>query len=214
MICTDKTSECLAIFDAQYPGRGYKPLPLVGVYWLVWHKTGLSTPGTDNPNPVSDADLDAVTMVYRFAQSPDPWPRGLGTGGRVPYHILVRPDGATEQALPLTVQGAHARAYNGRSIAVALVGDCDKAPPCEAQYLACVELAARILPINGGLRSVGHTDLPGASWDATKRCPGSHLDPAQIASDAARLLPSDWRYWTAARAVQWARDGGVVVWGG
>lgn len=208
-IIVDRTKECRDIFQAVYPGREYKLLPFLGVRWLVDHKTGLSQLGPDNPNPVQDVDLDGPTLVDRFARSPAMPPAGLGTGGRAPYHILVRRDAAAtaEQLLPLTVQGCHSRGYNGRSWALAFVGET----PTDAQYRRIVEVSAILLPANGGLWNTGHTELPGASGDPNKRCPGPGLLPDQVASDAVRAMPFDWDTWSNDRIRSAIQAAGFVL---
>lgn len=67
--------------------------------------------------------------------------------GFVPYHILVDADGKAHQMLDLDVVGAHAGAWNDRTIAIACPGDFRSEPPAaltvEAVIKACEQLRAQ-----------------------------------------------------------------------
>jgi hypothetical protein len=175
-----------------YDGHG-KPMQWSDIQFLVVHRTDLAQLGPDNPNPIPDEQLNGPELCQRFHDAPLQAPRGLGTGGRPPYHFLVCHDGHVEQCLPLYVRGAHAVGYNWRSIAVAVVGRCDRTELRPGQWSALVDLCLKLAPINGGLDIVGHTALPGGSGDPNKRCPGKFCDPYIVEMDVARKLPVGWR---------------------
>jgi hypothetical protein len=173
----DVTAGC----SGQNPGR----LERERIRLLVIHRTSLSKPGDDNPDPVSDLLLDGPRLALRFRNTL------LGTGGAVPYHFLVLIDGEVQQLLPLSVRGAHSKGYNHESIAVAVVGaNLEHQKPLDMQLDSLVRLVAILRGINGGLRIVGHTDLPGASADPNKVCPGPYLAAADIDRMASSYLPT------------------------
>ncbi len=154
------------------------------IHTLVLHRTDLSRNTPHNPHPISDLMLTGPELAKRFRV------RGLGTGGLTPYHFLVLVDGAVQQLLPLSVVGSHARDYNYASIAVAVVGaKLETQPPLHVQSDSLVRLVAVLRGINGGLDVVGHTDLPGASEDPKKKCPGPFIVPAEVARLAMGLQP-------------------------
>lgn len=154
-----------------YDGKG-KPILFIDLAFVVIHRLSLAHKTEENPNPVPDASLDAMDIVEIFKN------HGMGTGGRPPYHIIIRRDplGTIEQILPIMVQGAHAIGYNSRSIAVAVIGNSDERPPTSEQHAGLVKVCQTLCRLNHGLQLVGHTDLPGApSGDPSKKCPGQYL---------------------------------------
>jgi hypothetical protein len=175
--------------------RNGQVLPRTVLSHLVIHRTDLDTlDPRANPDPVPNELLDGPALALRFNSV------GLGTGGLIPYHFLLRADAliwTLEQILPLSVRGAHAVGFNWRGIGVAAVGDFRKYPPPAGQYNKLVKLCALLIPINGGLVTAGHTDLSGASVDASKVCPGSFLPVKVLAGHALATLPADWNRWSA-----------------
>jgi hypothetical protein len=175
--------------------RNVHVLPRPALSHLVIHRTDLDhLDPVANPNPVPNELLDGPALALRFNNP------GLGTGGAIPYHFLLRSDPGLwtlEQLLPLSVRGAHAVGFNWRGIGVAAVGDFRKyAPPAE-QYDKLVKLVALLIPIQRGLITAGHTDLAGASADANKVCPGAFLPVKVLAASALATLPTDWNLWPA-----------------
>lgn len=169
---------------------------------VVLHRTSLSRHTPHNPHPVSDLLLDGPQLAKRFRNT------GLGTGGQVPYHFLVLVDGTVQQLLPLTRVGSHAKGYNTSSIGVAVVGsDLERRAPLHLQIDALVRLVAVLRGLNGGLRVVGHTALPGASTDPGKVCPGPHIVPDEIDRRAASYLPQGY---SAAHVAAALEQAGVV----
>jgi len=136
--------------------------------YIVIHRVSLANYDKDqNPDPISDELLNAKEVALRFKN------KALGTLGYTPYHILIKQNGTIEQMLPLSVRGAHSKGYNWCSWAVAVVGNTDQNEIKDAQYHPLV-LVCKYLS-RPGLEIVGHTDLPGASADPNKKCPGRFL---------------------------------------
>lgn len=200
----DRTAEC----RAANPNNTAILLRLA-ISHLVVHRTDLDTLDPEaNPDPVPNDQLDGPALALRFAN-----PR-LGTAGRIPYHFLLRADEPTwtlEQMLPLSARGAHAIGYNWRAIGVAAVGDFRRYPPQPGAYDKLVRLCGLLIPINGGLLTVGHTDLPGAAADTTKVCPGSYLPVKPLAAQALASLPEGWMGWTEGAVTARLTLAGIVV---
>jgi hypothetical protein len=99
----------------------------------------------------------------------------------VPYHFMIEPDGGIFQYLPIAARGAHARRSNGRSIAIACVGDYDKRRPRAAmlnslrwlvKWLALDDQIGFVTRQDQGLLVVrGHDEVR----DQPKGCPGRYL---------------------------------------
>jgi hypothetical protein len=155
--------------------------------YLVIHRISLAQKADGNPDPIPDAMLSAVDIAEIFS---DP---KMGTGGLCPYHFLIRKDGTVEQMLPLLTRGAHSIGYNSKSIAISVAGDYRKERATQEMIGRVAAVCAHLIPINGGLRIVGHTQLPNASADAGKVCPGDGLHPYAISTRATMDMPQDWR---------------------
>lgn len=171
MVITDRTAEC---YDGE--GRILKPWHLK---YIIVHRISLSQRTEANPKPIPDKELNAVEIADRFKHPLMP------TRGRPPYHAVVLQDrdATVEQMLPLSIKGAHALRHNWCSLAVAIVGNTDERPASKQQYEALRDICRVWAPINGGLLVVGHTELPGASGDPNKRCPGRYISLAPIAAE-------------------------------
>lgn len=99
---------------------------------------------------------------------------GSYTGGQMPYHFLCFKDGRCEQALAIMDTGPHALVWSQRAIAVAMVGDFHlNDTPTAEQWATTVNLCAVLGWWMGAYQLRGHTELPNASKDPKKRCPGS-----------------------------------------
>ena len=172
-----------------YPGGGL-PLRHQDVQYAVIHWTSLAKRVPENPNPIQDGLLTGPLLAQAFRQN-----ALLGTGKRVPYHVLILDDdkGTAQQLLPMSIRGSHARGYNRFSWAVAVVGE--GRPPSPPQRERLVQILAAWLPANGGLRVKGHMELPGASADPNKSCPGPWINPTVLGDEAKRILPPSWRTW-------------------
>jgi len=136
--------------------------------------------------PIPDEELDGPAVAARFAdrrlapKGAPSWTRrpGTYTGGEMPYTFLARTDGIIDQCLPVRELAPHARRWNTAGLSLAAAGDFRRRKPTPAQLSAVVYFSA--LWWAAGLQIVGHTELPDASTDPTKRCPGEHLAPNNI----------------------------------
>lgn len=100
----------------------------------------------------------------------DGWHKDRGWSG-IGYHFVIRRTGVIELGRDINVAGAHAKGYNGRSVAVCLVGGIDKmgqsvANFTDSQYAALDDLVATLARIYPLATTVGHRDL-----DPQKDCP-------------------------------------------
>jgi N-acetyl-anhydromuramyl-L-alanine amidase AmpD len=156
---------------------------LTHIRYCVVHRISLAQyHAKQNPNPISDKDLDAHGLIHSFQNT------ALGTGGWAPYHFLVKPNGKWEQVIALGYRGAHSRGYNHCSIAVAVVGNTEDREMSTKQYNGLVKLL-RLLREGWIIDIVGHDELPGACGDPNKRCPGRFLP-----MDALRRELGEFKY--------------------
>jgi len=157
---------------ATYDGKG-ETLRIADVKTIGIHRISLSQKREDNPDPIPDADLDAPELVNRFSGD---YPLAEITGGRPPYHVIVRANATAtvEQAIPLLVKGAHCGGWNWKSWGVAVVGDFRERPPTHAQWENLRKVCALLAC---GFREIrAHTDYPTCmDPDPLKRCPGKFL---------------------------------------
>lgn len=188
-----------------------KPLNISNVTHLVIHRCDLHQIGPDNPHPVADEMLDGQTLAMRFRASTQPPPYGLGTYGRIPYHAVVDLRANIQQILPLSLMGAHAIGYNWRSWGVAVVGDTDQRPATADQWEALVWVCSSLAVANRGLIISGHTSLPGASADPTKRCPGRYLPVTRLGVEAERRMPPGWQGADQGMVANWLRTDGWTL---
>ena len=121
---------------------------------------------------------DASGIAAFFARHPE----GIkATGGRMAYHFVVRKDGIVEQAVDIETSAPHARAYNGSSIGVAVIGDFTRERPTEAQLWGLMRCLSKLHALYPKAVIVSHDSLPGGSTDPDKRCPGPYVDVHAIA---------------------------------
>ncbi len=98
-----------------------------------------------------------------------------GTGRRMPYHYIVSRSGCTQQCLPLSDRGAHAVRYNSASVGVACIGDFRKQNPTPEQNKSLIRLLTELKRRFPTTTIARHDELPGASTDPFKVCPGPLL---------------------------------------
>jgi N-acetyl-anhydromuramyl-L-alanine amidase AmpD len=111
----------------------------------------------------------AESIAEWFAKNGPDW---IGTRS-MPYHFVVRRLGMMEQALPLVTMAPHGWKWNRQTVSIAVPGDFRHQSPGDAQVAAIIVLCARIQDRLGRrLTIVGHTDVDGATKDASKVCPG------------------------------------------
>ncbi len=93
------------------------------------------------------------------------WHRNRGWMG-IGYHYLVRQSGDIERGRAEELRGIHASAANADSIAIALAGNFELAPPAADQLDALVWLIRDIHSRYGELTLIRHRDLQATA------CPG------------------------------------------
>lgn len=110
---------------------------------------------------------------------------GKSLGYQVPYTFFIREDGGIEQTLGLYEYGPHAAKFNATGIGIAVIGDPRVKEPTVEQYKSLIWVCAVIADVTGIPISniYGHTELPNASRDPTKECPGKHLPMDRLKHD-------------------------------
>lgn len=158
-----------------------KPMNLYSVRLVVDHRLSLANKTEGNPNPVDDRILNGFHVIEAFRNPL------MGTGGRPPYHLLIKQDAlaTVDQMLPLAIKGAHASGVNWCSIAVAVAGNTDERAILPQQYQRLIGINRLLAPLNGGLIIRGHDEIPGARKDDGKQCPGRFLSMDAIRAEVA-----------------------------
>jgi len=165
-------------------------LDLQALSTIAVHRTG-----KDLRNDIDLGDT-AVEVCSHFTGINDTYPEvAKATGGEVPYDFIIGGDlGAPEydgviwQCLSLSDAGRHAKRFNSTAIGVACLAD-PRVRPCSAKQMAslvdlCAVLSMAIKrdPFDC-LR--GHMELPNASSDPNKQCPGPLLPMKVLRDDVA-----------------------------
>lgn len=153
----DRTAECRELYEKQ--GKKYKLRDLKRIDHIVLHR--------------NEVGADAVSIARAFAERDD---IKTITGGQSPYHFVVQQDGTVEQALPLSVVGAHVHGYNTPSVGIVCVGDFRTHKPAYVQWLAAAQLAQVLCDkLNVKVENVkGHDEYPDVKQ--YKECPGHLFD--------------------------------------
>jgi N-acetyl-anhydromuramyl-L-alanine amidase AmpD len=124
---------------------------------------------------IEDAE-NATDLAQFFRDHPE------YTGGKMGYHILIQRDGVVEQAVEFARASQGAIVANPYSIQIACVGDLTKYPLTTSQQCSlldtCVDLCEWIGYDKAQLK--GHTEIPGATRDPKKDCPGKMLDMGEL----------------------------------
>lgn len=120
-------------------------------------------------DPIDDAMLTGPLIAEQFRDETK-FAAGSYTGGEMPYTFVGRADGTIDQCLEVGDTGPHAAAWNARAIGIAWVGDFRRTYMTPEQQAACIAFSA--LWMAWGARMHGHTELPGASTNPDKQCPG------------------------------------------
>ncbi len=144
-------------------GKHRTRTPLIDIDTIAVHRIGKSI------------GEDAITICRRFIDDPEV---AKYTGGEVPYGWIIGADAGSTiwQCLPISEGGAHARRWNKQAIGVACIGDFRKHEMPDVQYDQLVKLLACLqFGFPRDLEIKGHDELPGASSDPDKKCPGDKL---------------------------------------
>ncbi len=149
-------------------GKHRTRTPLLDIDTIAVHRIGKSI------------GEDAITICRRFIDDPEV---AKYTGGEVPYGWIIGAD-PTEtiwQCLPISEVGAHARRWNKQAIGVACIGDFRKHVMPSHQYAQLIKLLACLqFGFPRDLKIKGHDELPGASADPRKKCPGDLLPMQEV----------------------------------
>lgn len=144
---------------------------------------------TTVPDGVATVTLDGTydSKVKTIAEwTAEGVPAAYRAHAYVPYTLLIEPDGTVSQMLALEARGAHAYAWNDKSIGVACIGDFRVSDPSPAQLLSAVVTLACLHSLSGK-----HT-LPILSHDQTrtvpKHCPGERFPLALLRERVAKLV--------------------------
>ena len=141
--------------------------------------------------PIFVDDLDGYKVAQRFMDG-RPFRPGAYTGREVPYSLLCRTDGSWDQLLTLDDISPHAKRWNATGLALSFAGDFRRHEPTAAQWQSGIEMARCLMTWLGKTDEIfGHTELPGATNDAEKKCPGGYFPMAKFRGDVAMALPLD-----------------------
>jgi N-acetyl-anhydromuramyl-L-alanine amidase AmpD len=139
----------------------------------------------------------AVEICAHFTGKVKQYPEvAKATGGQIAYTFMISGDhgdrgydGMIWQCLPLSDVGHHAKRFSKRAVGIAVIGDPRVKPCSPKQYNSLIWLCSKIVSAihqpPGQVR--GHMELPNASSDPTKECPGELLPMIEVRRDVARL---------------------------
>ena len=121
--------------------------------------------------PDRDIGRDEIDRLHRARG----WKGGCG------YHFVVRRDGTLECGREVTKVGAHAKGYNGHSVAVCLIGGVDTDGKPEAnftdrQWAALERVVAALRLVWPAAEVMGHNEI------ARKACPSFNVQEWLAAS--------------------------------
>lgn len=118
-------------------------------------------------------------------------PAAYEGAGFVPYHVLVDARGDRVQTLSLRSRGAHASAWNDRSIGIATLWRSDlRAPPSEL-VIGTARALADLLTIYPRAEVIGHDDTLTRAGHPAKGCPGLHFPLGYVIDVARSLIAQD-----------------------
>lgn len=130
---------------------------------IIMHRSGPWKPPYDVPT-----DGEDVAVLFQE--------NDFGTARKMPYQYVVGPHGVYE-CVPWWRISPHAAEWNDASIGVAILADLRREAPSETMYDDIIGLVQWLETcVDAPLDVCGHTDLPGATSDPTKICPGDKLD--------------------------------------
>jgi hypothetical protein len=153
--------------------RGVSPVPRRDLdgHKVAWRFTDTrKVPGDDRAK-----DKHGRTKQTDFRDRP-----GAYTGGEIPYCFLGKYEGGIDQMIPISHYAPHARRWSWSGISYAVAGDFrERDDPTENQWRDVVDIGALCVswlqrPVNECV--FAHDELPAASKDPDKRCPGGRLD--------------------------------------
>lgn len=129
--------------------------------------------------------------IARAFQDTSKYAAGSYTGGKCPYHFIIRDDeyGTVDQLVAIYDVAPHSAYWNHSYIGIACIGDFRAHPPNSAQWESCVNLCAYLLlGLPDGISIMGHTELPHSGKDPDKECPGKFWEMEKFRKDTRRQL--------------------------
>ena len=108
--------------------------------------------------------------------------------GFVPYHVVVDARGDRAQMLRLDARGAHASAWNDRSVAVAVLWRCDLRAPPDDLVNGAVRAIADLLAAYPQAEVISHDETLTRAGRPPKGCPGSHFPLAHVVARAREIV--------------------------
>lgn len=119
------------------------------------------------------------------------------------YHIAIDISGNVRELMPIADKAQHAIAFNGNTIAIAVVGcfaaaeKAKYAVPTDAQLSACVALLQRLNAQYGGkLWVAGHSQLGKLATNIPEKLVYGHTCPGERFPLAGVIQKSGLRAWT------------------
>jgi len=128
----------------------------------------------------------AVEVACAFRSQDNDWNKV--TGRQMPYSFFIRKDGLIEQALEVMDVGWHARRWSKPGIGIAVSGNFNVEAPTAEQWESLAMLCSTLAYWLGIYELCGHTELPFASKDPDKVCPGKYLNMDDLREEVATRL--------------------------
>lgn len=167
--------ECINIIEAADDGK-YKKL--IKPEKVLIHRIGPKLNCNSKECDYCESANAITNSEHNFGLHVSKWfqyhPRIGLTGGESPYHFVIDYC-KTFQCLSLKDCGVHARRWNTKAIAIAVRGDFNHEHPNAYQKYAVDLLSASLCRYIGAVDVWGHTELPEATKDPMKRCPGPYM---------------------------------------
>lgn len=167
--------ECINVIEAADDGKYRKLIkPDKVLIHRIGPKLNCNSKECDyceSANAITNSEHNFGLHVSKWFQS---HPRIGLTGGGTPYHFVIGYS-KTFQCLPLKDCGVHARRWNTKALAIAVQGDFNHEHPTAYQKYAVDLLSASLCRFLGAVDVWGHTELPEATKDPMKRCPGAYM---------------------------------------
>jgi len=135
------------------------------------------------PWPAAYGDpQDAQDLVNIFCHKEEV---GKYVGYKMPYTFVLNPHNrVVYQSNYITAVTPHAKSQNKTGIGIAILQDLRNEALTPEAYVTLVKFCAYLRQTTGlDLTVAGHTDLPGATDDPDKECPGKMLDCARLDED-------------------------------
>jgi hypothetical protein len=160
------------IWREMIPGKtdraNYKQRGLESIDGVMIHRVG-----KDHATGADFGDT-AEDICRAFTEGP----AARYTGHKIPYTFVIEAGGRVAQTLPLSWVGPHALRKSPKWVSVAFIGDFRSHPPTNEQIVSGVILGRMLLgtlalPVQA---IKGHTQVPGATADKKKECPGKRFN--------------------------------------